>query len=58
MRKKNKKETEKLILDINESIKVVGGTDIILSINKTRATDGCPTKLKLFKNVYKPDKDV
>ena len=56
--KTNKKETEELILDINKSIKAVEGTDIIVSINKTRPTDGCPTKLKLFKNSFKPDKDV
>ena len=56
--KTNKKETEELISDINKSNKGVEGTDIILSINRTEPTEGCPTKLKLFKNSYKPDKDV
>ncbi len=57
--KTNKKETEELISDINKSIKAVNNSDFIISINKTRPTEGptegCETKLKLFKGINKPD---
>ncbi len=56
--KTNKKETEELISDINKSIKAVNDSDFIISVSKTRPSEGCETKLKLFKNSYKPDKDV
>lgn len=44
-------------LDIQASMKAIEGTDIILSINRVEPT-GCETKLKLFKNSNKPEKDV
>jgi hypothetical protein len=45
-------------LDIQASMKAIEGTDIILSINRVEPTEGCETKLKLFKNSFKPEKDV
>ena len=51
-------KTFKEDLDIQASIKAIEGTDMILSINRVKPTEGCETKIKLFKNSFKTEKDV
>ncbi len=40
------------------SVEIVEEANIILSINRAEPTEGCETKIKLLKNVYKPEKDL
>ena len=37
-------------LDIQASVKAIENTDIIISVNGSEPSDGCETKIKIFKN--------